>query len=245
MSLADRVQIQGNRGRYGYSGCTKKFSFPPPPGKLVWMGTELPELLVDDATAWRAWLDSNHATSPGAWLVLAKKHTMRPTNLSYDQALEEATCYGWIDGQVGRRDESTYRQRFTPRRPRSAWSANNVALAERLIAQGRMRPAGLAAIERARQDGRWEAAYAGSATIEVPADLAEALAAEPAAQEAFDGLSRQNRYSVIYRVTAPGRPGTRARRIERFVSMLARGETVYPQTGYPQTGPGGSGLDRA
>ena len=203
------------------------------------MAAELPELLVPDVAAWRAWLASNHATSAGAWLVLAKKNTTQPTNLSYEQALEEASCYGWIDGQVGRRDEATYRQRFTPRRPRSAWSANNVALAERLISQGRMRPAGLAAIERAKQDGRWETAYAGSATIDVPADLAEALAAGPgAAQQAFEGLSRQNRYAVIYRVTAPGRPETRACRIERFVSMLARGETIYPQ-GRDQPGDSG------
>jgi uncharacterized protein YdeI (YjbR/CyaY-like superfamily) len=200
-------------------------------GKLVCMAAELPELLVPDAAAWRGWLDTNHASSPGIWLVLAKKNTTQPTNLGYDQALLEASCYGWVDGQVGRRDEATYRQRFTPRRPRSAWSANNVALAERLVAQGRMRPAGLAAIERARQDGRWEAAYAGSATIEVPADLGEALAADPSAQRTFDGLSRRNRYAVIYRVTAPGQPATRARRIERFVSMLARGETIHPQRG--------------
>jgi len=213
------------------------FSLQNPPaqtglGKLVCMVAELPELLVPDADAWRGWLDTNHDSSPGTWLVLAKKNTTQPTSLSYDRALEEASCYGWVDGQVGRRDKATYRQRFTPRRPRSAWSANNVALAERLIAQGRMRPAGLAAIERARQYGRWEAAYAGSATIEVPADLAQALAADAAAQRSFDGLSRLNRYAIIYRVTSPGQPATRARRIERFVSMLARGETIHPQRGH-------------
>jgi uncharacterized protein YdeI (YjbR/CyaY-like superfamily) len=209
-------------------------------GKLVCMVAELPELLVPDAAAWRGWLEPHHASSPGIWLVLAKKNTTKPTNLGYDQALEEASCYGWIDGQLGRRDEVTYRQRFTPRRPRSAWSANNVALAERLIAAGRMRPAGLAAVERARQDGRWEAAYAGSASIEVPADLAVALAADPAAQCAFEGLSRLNRFAIIYRVTAPGQPATRARRIERFVSMLARGETIHPpeRRGPPQKGEG-------
>jgi uncharacterized protein YdeI (YjbR/CyaY-like superfamily) len=205
------------------------------------MAIELPELLVQDVEAWRAWLGSNHATSPGVWLVLAKKKAAGPTKVGYDQAIEEASCYGWVDGQVGRRDEATYRQRFSPRRPRSAWSANNVALAERLIAEGRMDPAGLAAIERARLDGRWEAAYEGSATIEVPADLAAALAASPAAQKAFDGLNRQNRFAVIYRVTAPGRPETRAGRIERFVSMLARGEALHPQSGYAQPAPGGSG----
>jgi uncharacterized protein YdeI (YjbR/CyaY-like superfamily) len=122
------------------------------------MATELPELLVLDHAQWRTWLDANHSDAPGAWLVLAKKGTTRPTTLTYDQALEEAVCYGWVDGQVGRRDQVTYRQRFTPRRYKSAWSANNIALAARLIAQARMSPAGLAAVERAKADGTWQTA---------------------------------------------------------------------------------------
>ncbi len=121
------------------------------------MAPELPELLVLDRAEWHAWLAANHAVTAGIWLVLAKKTTTGPTSLSYAQALAEAVCYGWVDGQVGRRDELTYRQRFTPRRHKSAWSANNVALAERLMAQGRMSPAGLAAVERAKADGTWEA----------------------------------------------------------------------------------------
>ena len=198
--------------------------------------TDLPELVVPDAAAWRDWLAESHATVPGVWLVLAKKGTREPTILTYEQALEEAACYGWIDGQLARRDERTYRQRFTPRRPRSAWSANNVALVERLISEGRMRPAGHAAVERAKADGRWEAAYAGSASIEVPADLAAALAAEPKAQPTFERLSRLNRYAVLYRITTSRQESTRVRNIEKFVAMLARGETVYPQgldTGAP------------
>ena len=167
---------------------------------------ELPEVLVRDAAAWEQWLDGHHEGSPGAWLVLAKKGVTRPTSLTYDQALAEAACYGWIDGQLSRRDETTYRQRFTPRRPRSAWSANNVALAERLISEGRMRPAGLAAVDRAKADGRWEAAYAGSAAMEVPPDLAEALAADPAALAAFERLNRLNRYAVLYRVSTATSP---------------------------------------
>jgi len=119
------------------------------------MAAELPEVLVGDAAAWERWLAGHHEGSPGAWVVLAKKGVTRPTSLTYDQALEEAACYGWVDGQVSRRDESTYRQRFTPRRPRSTWSATNIALAERLILEGRMRPPGLAAIDRAKADGRW------------------------------------------------------------------------------------------
>jgi uncharacterized protein YdeI (YjbR/CyaY-like superfamily) len=193
------------------------------------MADELPELIVRDAAAWRRWLAKHHADPAGVWLVLAKKGTEKPTSLSYDQALEEALCHGWIDGQAGRRDEATYRQRFTPRRRRSAWSKRNTGIAERLIAEDRMRPAGHAEVERAKADGRWEAAYAGPASMEVPADLAEALATEPKAQAMFEGLNSQNRYAVLYRIASAKRPETRARRIEQFVAMLARGETVHPQ----------------
>lgn len=193
------------------------------------MAGELPELLVTDATAWRAWLDAHHGDAAGVRLVLAKKGTTDPTSLSYDEALEEALCYGWIDGQVRRRDEATFSQRFTPRRARSAWSKRNVAHAERLMAEGRMHPAGAAAVEAARADGRWEAAYAGPADIAVPADLARALAAEPAAQAVFTRLNGQNRYAILYRLGTAKRDETRARRIAQFVAMLARGETIYPQ----------------
>ena len=193
------------------------------------MAGELPELLVADASAWRAWLGEHHGDGRGVLLVLAKKGTTEPTSLSYDQALEEAICHGWIDGQVRRRDEVTYFQRFTPRRARSAWSKNNVANAERLIAEGRMHPAGLAAVEAAKADGRWDAAYAGPATIPVPADLADALAANPAAQAMFARLNSQNRYAILYRLGTAKREETRARRITQFVGMLSRGETIYPQ----------------
>jgi uncharacterized protein YdeI (YjbR/CyaY-like superfamily) len=187
------------------------------------------ELVVRDVRAWRAWLRKHHAEPDGAWLVLAKKGTREPTSLTYDDALEEALCHGWIDGQVRRRDEATYKQRFTPRRARSPWSKRNVGIAERLVAEGRMQPAGAAEMERAKADGRWEAAYAGPASIEVPDDLAAALAAEPKAQALFDALTSQNRYAVLYRVTTAKRADTRARRIADFVAMLARGETPYPQ----------------
>jgi uncharacterized protein YdeI (YjbR/CyaY-like superfamily) len=193
------------------------------------MPSELAELIVADAAAWRLWLAERHRSEPGVWLVLAKKGTADPTSLVYDDALEEALCHGWIDGQAGRRDELTYRQRFTPRRPRSAWSRRNVGIAGRLIAEGRMQPAGAAAIAAAKADGRWEAAYAGQAAIEVPDDLAAALDAEPDARAMFEILTRQNRYAVLYRIAAAKRSDTRARRIESFVAMLARGETAYPQ----------------
>jgi uncharacterized protein YdeI (YjbR/CyaY-like superfamily) len=193
------------------------------------VAVELPELMVPDACAWREWLGGHHDESPGVWLVLAKKGTSRPTSLTYEHALEEALCHGWIDGQVGRRDEATYRQRFTPRRRRSLWSKRNAALAERLLAEGRMHAAGIEEMERAKADGRWQTAYAGSAGIEVPPDLRQALTAEPRADAMFERLSRRNRYAILYRITTAKRADTRARRIREFVTMLARGETIYPQ----------------
>jgi uncharacterized protein YdeI (YjbR/CyaY-like superfamily) len=188
-----------------------------------------PTLIVIDAAAWGSWLASNHEHFPGVWLGLAKKGTTEPTSLTYDEALVEALCHGWIDGQVRRLDAHIYRQRFTPRRPRSAWSKRNVGIVERLTSEGRMRPAGIAAVERAKADGRWEQAYAGQATIEVPADLAAALRAQPAALAMFELLTNQNRYAVLYRIDNAKRADTRARRIEQFVVMLARGETPHPQ----------------
>lgn len=192
------------------------------------MATELPELIIADAAAWHRWLEQHHG-SDGVWLVLAKKGVTQPTSLTYDEALEEALCFGWIDGQGRGRDQTTHLQRFTPRRKRSSWSKRNVAIAERLLADGRMHPAGIAEVERAKADGRWESAYSGSAAIEVPADLAEALAADPRAQAMFEILTRHNRYAVIYRITTAKRAETRARRIEQLVAMLARGESPYPQ----------------
>jgi len=192
------------------------------------MAIELAELLVPDATAWRAWLLDNHAESPGVWLVLSKKGG-QVTALDYPAALEEALCFGWIDGQVGRRDAETMRQRFTPRRARSVWSKRNVEHVARLTDEGRMMPAGLAAVEAAKADGRWEAAYAGSAAAEFPDDLASALSANPTAQAMWDVLTSQNRYAITYRIGQAKRAETRARRIAEFVAMLERGETVHPQ----------------
>jgi uncharacterized protein YdeI (YjbR/CyaY-like superfamily) len=204
---------------------------------LVWQArgvpTDAPELVVADVDAWRAWLAEHVTDQRGVWLLLAKKGASGPTTLTYAQALEEALCQGWIDGQARSVDAATYRQRFTPRRTRSLWSRRNVGLVERLAAEGRLQPAGLAEVERARADGRWDAAYAGPATIEVPAELAAALAAEPGARAAFDALNGQNRYAVLHRVVTAVRPETRTRRIEQLVAMLARGETLYPQRSAP------------
>jgi len=190
---------------------------------------DLPELIVRDAVAWRKWLGSHHENSRGVWLVVSKKGTITPTRLTYDQALEEALSHGWIDGQAQRRDDRSYRLRFTPRRSRSAWSKRNTVIADRLISEGRMHPAGVAEIERAKSDGRWQAAYQGQATIEVPDDLTAALNTQPAAKAMFQILSAPNRYAVLYRIQDAKRPETRARRIEQFVAMLARGETIYAQ----------------
>jgi len=192
------------------------------------VAVELEELLVPDAAAWLAWLADNHASSPGVWLVLTKKGG-QVTALDYAAALDEALCHGWIDGQVGRRDEGSMRQRFTPRRARSAWSKRNVEHVARLTAEGRMTPAGQAAVDAAQADGRWQAAYAGAAAAEFPADLAAALAGNQQAQAMWEVLTSQNRYAITYRVGQAKRPETRAKRIEEFVAMLGRGETVHPQ----------------
>ncbi len=190
---------------------------------------DLPELIVADAAGWRAWLAQHHAQPAGVHLVLAKTGVVEPTTLTYPEALEEALCYGWIDGQLQKRDETTYLRRFTPRRPTSAWSQRNVEIVDRLFREGRMSPAGAREVERAKTQGRWHAAYKGQATIEVPHDLAQALADDPEASAMFGNLSSRNRYAILYRVETAKRPETRAQRIARFVTMLARGETVYPQ----------------
>lgn len=187
------------------------------------------ELVVRDAAGWRRWLGANHSRSDGVWLVLSKQGTVRPTRLKYAQAVQEALAHGWIDGQLKPRDETTYRQRFTPRRRRSRWSQRNTEIAERLIREGRMHPAGQAEIERAKADGRWDAAYEGPARSQVPDDLAAALEAEPRAKALFEMLTRLNRYTILYRVQDAKRPQTRSRRIAEFVAMLARGETPHPQ----------------
>lgn len=187
-------------------------------------------LVLADVAAWRAWLDAHEDDTPdGVWLVLIKRGKSGPTTLDHERALDEALCSGWIDAVGRRRDDATTLQRFTPRRARSTWSARNVGITGQLIAQGRMRPRGLAEIERAKADGRWDAAYRGSRTIEVPADLAAALAASPRATANFGLLSSQNRYALLLRLHLVRTDAARARRIAGYVDSLERGETVYPQ----------------
>lgn len=196
------------------------------------MAVELEELLVKDAAEWRAWLEQHHAQSPGVWLVLHKKGGS-VTELDYEAALQEALCFGWIDGQGRRRDEESSFQRMTRRGPKSVWSARNVERIDRLEAAGRMAPAGQAAVAAAKADGRWEAAYSGAATAEVPDDLAAAIAAEPRAQAMFEVLTSVNRYALIYRTNSVKQASTRERKIVGFVEMLARFDTPYPQTRRP------------
>jgi uncharacterized protein YdeI (YjbR/CyaY-like superfamily) len=196
------------------------------------MSPELPELLLPNAAAWRAWLAENHATSRGVWLVQHKKGGA-VTSLTYEEALDHALCFGWVDGQIGRRDEGSYVTRFTPRGPKSKWSKLNVANIERLEAAGLMTDAGRAVVESAKADGRWEMAYAWQATAEVPDDLAEAIAANPEAQAMFEALTSVNRYAIIYRLGTIKKPETRARKIAEYVDMLARHETIYPQKRRP------------
>ncbi|WP_018790090.1 YdeI/OmpD-associated family protein [Salinispora arenicola] len=200
------------------------------------MAAELNELIVADAEALRAWLSANHATSPGVWLALTKKGGTA-TTLTWQQAVDEALCFGWIDGQARKRDRETSWIRYTPRRPRSSWSQRNVEHVARLEAQGRMTPPGRDAVEAAKADGRWAAAYAPSSEAEMPADLLAAIAADPAAQAMFDVLTRTNRFALIQRLHVVKRAQTRERRIGEFVAMLARHETFYPQKAKPPNSP--------
>ncbi len=177
------------------------------------------------------WLDAHEDDPDGVWLVLAKKGTTEPTSLTYDQALDEALCSGWIDGQKRSRDAATFRQRFTPRRRASLWSQRNVGLVATLVAAGRMRPRGQAEIDRAQGDGRWDRAYAGAATVAVPDDLRAALDAAPAAAALFAELDATNRYAILHRVVTAPSDRARADRIARLVDGLGRGETPYPRPG--------------
>ena len=190
---------------------------------------DLPVLAFGSLQSWRDWLAEHHRTSSGLWLKIAKKGASTPT-LSYAEAVDGALCYGWIDGQKGRLDDAYWLQRFTPRKPRGRWSKINRGKAERLIAEGRMQPAGLSEVEAARADGRWDAAYEGQATIAVPPDLARALDLNPVAKEFFATLSGVNRYAILYRIHDAKRPQIRADRIAKYIAMLNEHETIHPST---------------
>jgi uncharacterized protein YdeI (YjbR/CyaY-like superfamily) len=188
---------------------------------------ELSTVSFERREDWEAWLERNHAASPGVWLRLAKKGSGLPS-VTRDEALEAALCYGWIDGQARSVDESVWLQKFTPRGARSIWSKINREKVEGLIGSGRMRPAGLAEVERAKRDGRWDAAYDSPSRATVPDDLQAALDASPRAREFFAALDGRNRYAILFRLQTAKKAETRARRIRDFVRMLENGEKLYP-----------------
>jgi uncharacterized protein YdeI (YjbR/CyaY-like superfamily) len=179
-------------------------------------------------SAWETWLAKHHDTSPGIWLELAKKDSGLKS-VTRPEALEVALCYGWIDGQTASGDAKRWRQRFTPRRPRSKWSLINCAAVEQLYKEGRLAPAGIRAMESAKGDGRWGAAYASPKSMTVPEDLEAALRKHPRARRAFDQLNSQNRYGILYRLHDAKRPETRQRRLAGFIRMLEAGETLHPR----------------
>lgn len=176
---------------------------------------------------WENWLAQNEGTSTGIWLRLAKKGAKQPT-LTYAQAVEGALCYGWIDGQKQAESEEYWLQRFTRRSAKSIWSQLNKDKTEALIADGRMRPPGMREIEKARKDGRWEMAYTSARNSTVPDDLQVALDANPKASAFFATLNSRNRYAILFRIQNAKKPETRARKIEEFIGMLKRGETIHP-----------------
>lgn len=179
-----------------------------------------------DASEFDAWLEAHHASQDGIWIQMAKAGSGVPS-ISWATAVPVALCHGWIDGQSKRVDDHWFVQKFTPRRARSIWSRTNVAHVERLLAEGRMRPWGLAEVERARADGRWAAAYQGSASGHVPEELERALATNPAAAAAFATLDSRNRYAMVHRVQTARQSATRERNAAKFVAMLERGERIY------------------
>ena len=185
------------------------------------------QIAFADAAAWEAWLEQNHTLPEGVWIRIAKKGS-GIASVRYPEVLEIALCFGWVDGQRKPLDETWFLQRFTPRRAGSRWSRINRDKAEELIAAGRMRPAGLAEVQRARADGRWAAAYEGQASMSVPEDLQRELDARPCARAVFETLSSQNRYAILYRLDDAKRPETRSRRLAKFLTMLEAGETLYP-----------------
>jgi len=192
------------------------------------MTAELERMRFTSAQEWRTWLEANHDTSPGIWLMIAKKGS-GVESVTYDEAVDEGLCFGWIDGQKARHDDHHFLQRFTRRTRRSPWSRINTERVARLLGAERMHPAGLREVEAAKGDGRWEAAYAGPASAVVPEDLRAALDASPAAADFFAQLNSADRYAILYRIGSVKRAETRARKIAGFVADLERGKGPHPR----------------
>jgi uncharacterized protein YdeI (YjbR/CyaY-like superfamily) len=188
--------------------------------------TNIPILPFERQKDWAVWLEKNHSISSGVWIKLARKAS-GIKSVTYDEALEVALCYGWIDGQRKSHDETSFLQKFTPRGPRSIWSKINTEKALRLIESGKMKPAGLKAVESAKQDGRWDAAYASQSNAIVPDDLQAKLDRNAKAKAFFATLDSRNRYAILHRIHTAKKAETRAKRIEQFVRMLENGEKIY------------------
>lgn len=202
---------------YGRCVVTEPIELPAPSGEVVWFATR---------ADFETWLDIHHQLNPGIWLMIAKKGSAVPS-ITYAEAIEVALCFGWIDGRKARHDDQHWLQRFTPRAARSRWSEINRKKAEELVAAERMRPAGLSEVERAKADGRWDAAYKGQRTASLPEDLQRGLDHNPEAAAAFAELDARNRYSIIWRINDAKRPETRQRRIATYLDMLRRGERIH------------------
>ncbi len=195
----------------------------PPPDK----SKDQPVMLFASQKDWTKWLDKNHATSSGIWMRLAKK-AAELKSVNYAEALDVALCYGWIDGQKKSYDEDSWLQKFTARGAKSVWSKINTAKAEELIKTGKMKSAGLLAIEKAKQDGRWEAAYDSQSKATVSEDFQTELDGNPKAKEFFATLNSANRYAILFRIQTAKKAETRARRIQQFIQMLEKGEKIHP-----------------
>ena len=191
------------------------------------MSTDKETTAAANQAEWEAWLEQHVEKADGIWLRIYKKASGIPT-ISYDEAVESGLCFGWIDGQKGTYDDISYVQRFTPRRAKSIWSKVNTLKVERLLAEGRMRPSGITQMEAAKADGRWAAAYDSATTIQIPDDLAKALAENAGARAFFDGLSQSNRYAILFRIQTAKKPETRASWLSRAVEMCAKGEKFHP-----------------
>lgn len=185
----------------------------------------LPIQLFENAIAWETWLETNYAQSTGLWLKISKKGS-GVASVTYDEALDTALCFGWIDGQRKSHDTGHFLQRFTPRRKKSIWSKRNVDKVGELIAAGRMRDAGQLEIDAAKADGRWEKAYSSASVIQVPADFQAALDRNKKAKTFFEGLGKTKRYPFLWRIETAKRDDTRRKRIEQFVELLAKGQTL-------------------
>lgn len=188
--------------------------------------TEYPLITCKTQNEWRAWLEENHATQPGVWLRMYKKDSKIPS-INYAQALEEALCYGWIDGVRKSYDESSFLQKYTPRRAKSIWSKVNVAHIERLTKAGRMKASGVAAVEAAKADGRWDNAYESAKNLTLPEDFLEILEKEPEAKAFLKTLTKQNKFAIAFRLHQAKKPETRQKRMETFVAMLKEGQKFY------------------